>query len=202
MALARTKILCIEEDRGTAAVVADELTGSGFEVSIAYSGEEALLRIMKATPDLVLCDTSMSTMTGLELLERLRELAPFLGRIPVVLVTALADPDTELKARRLGADDYVTKPVNFEQLICTINSTIAGAERTELTPTRPNLSDREIEVLALVARGKSSAAIAAKLGLVKRTVDFHVDNARIKLGAKTWTAAVITAVSHGLIKRR
>ena len=64
MAQARKKILGIEDDRETAALIAEELIVCGFEVSTAYGGEEGLLAIMKATADLVLCDISMPTMTG------------------------------------------------------------------------------------------------------------------------------------------
>jgi CheY-like chemotaxis protein len=71
------------------------------------------MAIMRATPDLVLCDISMPAMTGFEVLERLNEIAPRLGRIPFVFLSALADRDSELKGRKLGADDYVTKPIDF-----------------------------------------------------------------------------------------
>ena len=199
MAQARKKILCIEDDRDTAALIAEELIDHGFDVSIAYGGQEGLLAIMKATPDLVLCDISMPTMSGFEVLARLNEFAPRLGRIPFVFLTALADRDNELKGRRLGADDYVTKPIDFERLVFIINARLAGVARTKLQPKPAKLNDREIEVLTLVARGKTSAEIARKLRLSKRTVDFHIDNARIKLHAATRTEAVVKAAHDGLI---
>jgi len=62
----------------------------------------------------------MPGMTGFEVLERLNELAPRLGRIPVVFLTALADRDNQLKGRRLGAEDFVTKPNDFERLVFII----------------------------------------------------------------------------------
>jgi DNA-binding NarL/FixJ family response regulator len=200
MGQARRKILCIEDDRETVALIAEELVDRGFDVSTAYSGQEGLLAIMKATPDLVLCDVSMPTMSGFEVLARLNEFAPRLGRIPFVFLAALADRDNELKGRRLGADDYVTKPIDFERLVFIINARLAGVARTKLLPKLPKLNDREIEALTLVARGKTSAEIARKLRLSKRTVDFHIDNARIKLRAATRTEAVVKAAHDGLIK--
>ncbi len=134
------------------------------------------------------------------MLERLTEFAPRLGRIPFVFVTALANRDNELKGRRLGADDYVTKPIDFERLVFIINARIAGVARTKLLPKSAKLNDREIEVLTLVARGKISAEIARKLRLSKRTIDFHVDNARIKLRAATRTEAATKALASDLIK--
>ncbi len=126
----RTKILCIEDDRETAALIAAELVDRGFDVSIAHSGEEGLLAIMRAMPDLVLCDVGMPTMTGFEVLERLNELAPRFGRFPFVFLTALADRESELKGRDLGADDYVAKPIDFDRLDFIIRARIAGVART------------------------------------------------------------------------
>jgi DNA-binding NarL/FixJ family response regulator len=120
--------------------------------------------------------------------------------MPFVFLTALTDRDNELEGRRLGADDYVTKPIDFDVLATIINARLAGVARTKLWPERMKLNDREIEVLTWVARGKTSAEIARKLDVVKRTVDFHIDNARLKLGAATRTEAAIKAAAGGLIK--
>jgi len=200
MAQARKKILCIEDDRETAALIAEELIERGFDVGIAYSGQEGLMAVMKATPDLILCDVTMPGMTGFEVLQRLNEMAPRLGHIPVVFLTALADRDNQLKGRRLGADDYVTKPIDFERLLFIINARLAGVARSAMLQKLVKLNEREIEILTWVARGKTSAEIARSLRLSKRTVDFHIDNARTKLRAGTRTEAVLKAVAGGLIK--
>ena len=199
MAHVRRKILCIEDDRETADLIAEELLDRGFEVNVAYGGQEGLMAVMRATPDLILCDIGMPAMTGFEVLERLNEIAPRLGRIPFVFLTALADRENELKGRRLGADDYVTKPIDFDRLFFVIEARIAGVARTKLSPKIAKLNNREIEVLTWVSRGKRSIEIARKLGISKRTVDFHMDNARIKLRAATRTEATTKAVAFGLI---
>jgi DNA-binding NarL/FixJ family response regulator len=196
---ART-VLCIEDDRETAGLIAEELVDRGFQVSLAYSGQEGLMAIMRATPDLVLCDVSMPNMTGFEVLERLNEIAPRLGHIPFVFLTALADRESELRGRQLGADDYVTKPIDFDRLAFIVKARIVGIARTKLLPKFVKLKDREVEVLTWVARGMTSVDIARKLRLSKRTIDFHLDNARIKLRAGTRTEAAIKAVASGLIK--
>jgi DNA-binding NarL/FixJ family response regulator len=200
MAHTRRKILCIEDDHAAAALLAEVLTDRGFEVNVAHSGEEGLLAIMRASPDLILCDAGMPAMSGFDVLERLNEIAPRLGRIPFVLLGARGDRSSELKGRRLGADDYVTKPIDFDRLVLIINARIAGVARTKLSPKPPQLNEREIEALTWAARGKTSAEIARKLRLSKRTVDFHIDNARIKLRTATRTEAVIKAAAGGLIK--
>jgi DNA-binding response OmpR family regulator len=199
MAEARKKILCIEDDRETAALIAEELVERGFEISIAHDGRAGLAAILKDMPDLVLSDISMPVMSGFELLERLIALEPRFAKMPFIFLTALTDRDNELKGRHLGADDYVTKPIDFEVLTTIINARLAGVARSELWPKLVQLNDREVETLTWVARGKTSAEIAQILGLTKRTVDFHIDNARTKLDAATRTQAVIKAATGRLI---
>jgi len=199
MAEARKKILCIEDDRETAALIVEELIERGFEVSIAHDGRSGLAAILKNMPDLVLSDISMPVMSGFELLERLTALEPRFARMPFIFLTALTDRDNELKGRQLGADDYVTKPIDFDMLTTIINARLAGVARSELWPKVVQLNDREVEALTWVARGKTSAEIAQILGLTKRTIDFHIDNARTKLSAATRTQAVIKAATGRLI---
>jgi len=194
------KILCIEDDRETAALIAEELVDRGYAVTLAYDGREGLAAILKTMPDLVLSDISMPMMSGFELLEQLVALAPRFAKMPFVFLTALTDRDNELKGRQLGADDYVTKPIDFEVLATIISARLAGIARTGLWPKLPGLNDREVEVLTWVARGKTSAEIAQIISLTKRTVDFHIDNAREKLGAATRTEAVIKAATGRLIE--
>ncbi len=196
----RKKILCIEDDRETAALIAEELVERGFEVSIAHDGREGLAAILKNMPDLVLSDISMPVMSGFEVLERLTSLEPRFSKMPFVFLTALTDRENELKGRQLGADDYVTKPIDFDVLATIVAARLAGVARSEIWPKLVQLNDREVETLTWVARGKTSAEIAQILGLTKRTVDFHLDNARMKLGATTRTQAVVKAATGRLIE--
>jgi DNA-binding NarL/FixJ family response regulator len=196
----RKRILCIEDDRETAAVIAEELIDRGFDISLALDGREGLAAVFQTKPDLVLCDISMPVLSGFDVLERLTSLAPSFGDIPFILLTALSDRDNELKGRQLGADDYVTKPIDFDMLTIIINARLASVARTEVWAKFIELHEREVETLTWVARGKTSAEIAQILGLTKRTVDFHLDNARTKLGASTRTQAAIKAATGRLIE--
>jgi DNA-binding CsgD family transcriptional regulator len=85
-------------------------------------------------------------------------------------------------------------------LATIISARLAGVARTGLWPKGLGLNDREVEILTWVARGKTSAEIAQIISLTKRTVDFHIDNARGKLGAATRTEAVIKATTGRLIE--
>jgi DNA-binding NarL/FixJ family response regulator len=200
MAQAPTKILCIEDDRETAALIAEELVDRGYDVTVAHDGREGLAAILRIMPDLVLSDISMPAMSGFELLESLVALAPRFSKMPFVFLTALTDRDNELKGRQLGADDFVTKPIDFELLATIITARLAGVARTGMRPAAIPLNEREVEVLTWAARGKTSAEIAKILDLTKRTVDFHIDNARGKLGAATRTEAVLKAATGRLIE--
>ena len=200
MAHPRKKILCIEDDRESAARIATALADRGFEIGVAHDGQDGLLAILKDKPDLVLCDVAVPRMSGFEVLERLNDIAPRLGRIPFVFLTASSDRKSELKGRQLGADDYITKPIDFDRLSLIIEARLAGVARNKVWPKQVHLNDREIEILTWVARGKTSQQIARRLRMSKRTVDFHIDNARVKLGAQTRAAAAIKAAIGGLIE--
>jgi DNA-binding response OmpR family regulator len=196
----KKKILCIEDDRETAALIAEELVERGFDVTLAYDGGEGFAAIFKTMPDLVLCDINMRVMSGFEVLEYLTKIAPRFNNMPFVFLTALADRKNELKGRQLGADDYVTKPIDFDVLAAIVTARLAHVARTDVWAREVQLNDREVETLTWVARGKTSAEIAKILSLTKRTVDFHVDKARIKLGVSTRTQAAIKAVTGKLIE--
>jgi DNA-binding response OmpR family regulator len=196
----QTRILCIEDDHETASLIAEDLVDRGFQVSIAYSGQDGIAAILRERPDLVLSDVSMPGISGFEVLEHLTRLAPRFENMPFVFLTALADRDNELHGRRLGADDYVTKPIDFDVLEMIIKSRLSRCSRSEIWPSKISLSEREVETLTWAARGKTSAEIAAILGLTKRTVDFHIDNAREKLGVSTRVEAAVKAVTDRLIE--
>ncbi len=195
----KKKILCIEDDRETAELIAEELIERGYDVTVARDGGEGFAAIFKTMPDLILCDINMPVMSGFEVLEHLAKIAPRFGNMPFVFLTALTDRNNQLKGRRLGADDYVTKPIDFDVLDAIIKARLAHVARTDVWVRDVQLNDREVQALTWVARGKTSMEIAKILGLTKRTVDFHIDNARNKLGVSTRTEAAIKAVSGRLI---
>lgn len=196
----RKKILCIEDDRDTAALIAEDLGERGYEVIAAQDGHAGLAAILAHGPDLVLCDINMPVLSGFEVLERLTAMAPRFQDVPFVFLTALSDRDSELRGRQLGADDYVTKPIDFDLLATILSARLARVARNGIWPQRIELAEREIEALTWSARGKTSDEIALILGLSKRTVDFHIDNARAKLGVATRIQAVVKAITGKLIE--
>ena len=200
MAEPRRKILCIEADQEAASWIAKELNDRGFAVGIALTGWAGFLAILNSRPDLVLCEINLPVMSGVELIEELNQVARHIGRVPFVFIAGSRDRDTELRARRLGADDYIVKPIDFDVLATIIDARLTGIARMRLLPRLVSLNAPELEILTLVARGRTSAQIARQLLMPKRTIDYHIDNARRKLGASTRTAAIVKAAAGGLIK--
>ena len=193
------RILCIEDDAETAELIAEDLQERGYIVSIANDGHSGLSAILKTDPDLVLCDINMPGMGGFELMEQLVALAPSHEAVPFVFLTARTDRDSELKGRRLGADDYVTKPVDFEILASIIDARLGKSPRNAVFSRHVALNEREIECLTWSARGKTSPEIAQIVNISKRTVNFHIENACRKLNVATRTEAVVKATSGRLI---
>lgn len=196
----RPHVLCIDDDRETAGLIAEELVDRGFRVSVAFDGEQGFQAILSQQPDIALVDITMPVLSGFDLLERLVGVAPRFDSMPFLYLTALSDRANELKGRQLGADDYITKPIDFDILTAIITARLTRVARTGIWPRTIDLTDREAEALTWAARGKTSSEIATILGLTKRTVDFHTDNARAKLGAATRTEAAIKAATGRLIE--
>ena len=194
------KILCIEDDRETAALIAEELSDRGYQVEVTHNGHDGLAAILRSSPDLVLADVNMPVMSGFDLLARLTAIEPRFMRMPFVFLTALADHDNELRGWQLGADDYVTKPVDFDVLAAVIASRLKRVARSALWPKTVDLGERELEALTWAARGKTFAEIGQILGISRRTIEFHLDNARRKLGVPTRTQALIKAAMGQLIE--
>jgi DNA-binding response OmpR family regulator len=196
----RRRILCVEDDRESAFLICEELIDRGFDVAAAHNGRDALALILKDPPDLVLSDIGMPGMSGFDLLERLTSMAPRFESIPFVFLTAFGDQRSELKGWQLGADDYLSKPVDYDVLAARIGARLARVARNAVWPKQVHLREREVETLTWAARGKTFEEIGTILSLSKRTVEFHLDNARRKLGVATRTQALIKAATGNLIQ--
>jgi DNA-binding response OmpR family regulator len=196
----RAHVLCIDDDRETVGLIAEELVDRGFRVSMAFDGEEGFQAILTKRPDIALVDITMPVLSGFDLLERLVGIAPRFASMPFLYLTALSDRANELKGRQLGADDYITKPIDFDILTTIITARLTRVARTAIWPRAVDLTEREVETLTWAARGKTSSEIATILGLTKRTVDFHIDNARLKLNATSRMHAAVKAAAGQLIE--
>lgn len=134
-------ILCVEDEADLRKDIADELAEAGYTVVEAASGQEALMQIEALRPDLVLCDISMPGLGGYDVLRAVKEQAGTLPDIPFVFLSALADPREVIEGKRLGADDYLVKPVDFDLMLATVEARLRQIDRIRAQ------TNSEIEIL-------------------------------------------------------
>lgn len=123
------KILCVEDEPDLREQIVEELVDAGYEVLEAGNGVEGLAVIENGAPDLVLSDVNMPGMGGHELMKRVRDRHPELSDMPFLFLSAQADRAQVIEAKKMGADDYLTKPVDFELLLATLEARLAQVER-------------------------------------------------------------------------
>jgi len=115
-------ILCCEDEPELLRDICDELQAAGYRVVAASNGAELIARLQDCTPDLLLCDIMMPGLDGYGVLERLRRDHPHLAHVPLVFLSALSMTEAVIRGKRAGADDYLTKPINYEMLLSTIEA--------------------------------------------------------------------------------
>jgi DNA-binding NarL/FixJ family response regulator len=179
-------------------------------VGEAANGEEALTLVGKLQPDVVLMDLVMPVMDGIEATKKIKELFP---HIKILILTSFADQDHVIPAIRAGASGYQLKDIEPDQLVEAIKSVYRGESQLHPKVTShvmthlsqgekkeekllEELTKREKEVLAEIAKGKSNKEIAASLMITEKTVKTHVSNILAKLNLADRTQAALYAVKH------
>lgn len=123
------RILCVEDEADIRRLLVEELSDIGYDTIEAADGKAGLDAIVQQQPDLVLCDITMPKMSGHALLEELRSNYPDQADLPFIFLSALADREHVLAGKRLGVDDYLTKPIDFELLSATIEARLSQVNR-------------------------------------------------------------------------
>ncbi len=204
-------VLCIEDETHILEEMIDELGTSGFNAIGAANATEALRVLDTTTPDIIICDILMPGTNGLQFLEQIRTTRTGLAGTPFLFLTALADRSHELTGREAGADDYLTKPIDFDVLILTIRARLNLVARVKAISTSPaaepegdfvHLSRRETEVLKEIGTGQRNGEIARKLGLSEHTVSDYVKAIYQKLSVSSRAEATREAIRRGLVDMR
>ncbi len=210
----RGTVLIVDDTPDNLALLSDALDAQGYMVLVALDGQSALSRIQRRRPDLILLDAMMPGLDGFETCRRIKA-EPDSADIPVLFMTALTESEDVVKGFAAGAIDYVTKPINTDEVLArvaahlrtarTLQSARAAAKPVDITlsdeptfealSTRFQLTEREVEVLRWVACGKTNRDIGDILGLSPRTVNKHLEHVYVKLGVETRTAAAAVAIS-------
>jgi two-component system, NarL family, response regulator DesR len=207
--VSRSGISCVVADDHPPIIdsLARHLTAAGFTVAAtAPDGEAALEAVLAARPTVCVADVRMPRIDGLELARRTAHEAP---ETAVLLYSGVADKGLVSDALDAGARGFALKDAPLDDLLRAIDTVAAGglyvdpvlaaALATRRTDARKALSEREREVLRLLAEGGSYAEIGATLYLSPDTVRAHAQRAMTKLGARTRTQAVAVALREAMI---
>lgn len=177
----------------------------------AVDGEDAVRQVERLLPDVVLMDVVMPKIDGIEAIRRIREISP---TTQAIVLTSFADDDKIVAAVRAGAAGYLLKDASPQELIGAIRAVARGeallapsvAARLMRELSRPSedpaasiLTARELEVLRLIASGRSNKEIALDLVLSEKTVKTHVSNILAKLHLADRTQAALYAVRQRLV---
>lgn len=204
------RLLLIDDDPNLILLVKDYLEFRGYEVITAENGREALEVLEQDVPDMIICDVMMPEMDGYSLVSAIRS-DPKTSWIPVLFLSAKGQSQDRVKGLNIGADVYMVKPFEPEELVAQVESSLKQASRliqhkdakgdnapkiqvpfdVELTPT-------ELRVVQFVARGMANREIAEELNVSQRTIESHVSNMLGKTGLHNRTELARWAIENSM----
>ncbi|MGD1702548.1 response regulator transcription factor [Dapis sp. BLCC M229] len=188
------RLMLVDDDPNLILLVKDYLEFRGYQVITAENGREALELLEEQVPDLIICDVMMPEMDGYTLVQHIRENSAT-EWVPVLFLSAKGQSQDRVKGLNTGADVYIVKPFEPEELVAQVESSLKQASRlikhqnsgvssgptikvrrnVELTPT-------ELKVVQLVAKGMANRDIAQIMEVSQRTIESHVSNMLGKTG--------------------
>ncbi|HEY9603307.1 MAG TPA: response regulator transcription factor [Allocoleopsis sp.] len=204
------RLLLIDDDPNLILLVKDYLEFRGYEVVTAENGREALEILNQDVPDMIICDVMMPEMDGYALVEHVRQDSRT-SWIPVLFLSAKGQSQDRVKGLNTGADVYMVKPFEPEELVAQVESSLKQATRlihhsnvsseaepriqvpfdVELTPT-------ELKVVQFVARGLGNKQIAEQMNVSQRTIESHVSNMLGKTGLHNRTELARWAIESSM----
>ena len=213
----RTRVLIVDDHDLFRTGLRSLLEEQGLEVADAAGGESALARLRSFPADVVVMDVNMPGMSGIVATRRVLEQAPATA---VLMLTITSADERVLEAVRAGASGYLLKDAELDEIVAGIRAAAAG--RTAIDPQVaatlvahvrqtatagpeespgpvPRLSERERDVLALIAEGCDNAEIGRRLFVSPSTVKNHVSSVLEKLGVDNRVQAAVYATRHGLV---
>jgi DNA-binding NarL/FixJ family response regulator len=209
----KANIIIVEDDLVLRRGIEDLLSAQGFNVRGTENGFKALELMREQSPDLILSDIIMPVMNGYQFYHRVRSQEAWLW-IPFIFITAKDDVGDVRYGRELGADDYIKKPFEPEDLLAAVYGKLerfdqltqagkntrpligSGSDMAVLMHAVDSLSEREREVLMLICGGLSNPQIAEHLVIAVSTVKTHVASilAKLSVGSRTEAASLVLQV--------
>jgi heavy metal response regulator len=152
------RILVVEDEKKVAGFIKKGLEDEGYAVDLAFDGREGLLMAQDEVHDLIILDVNLPQMDGLQVLREFRQNR---GKTPVLLLTVRAAVEDKVLGLDTGADDYLTKPFSFEELLARIRALLR--RRTEAAPTLLQVADLTLDpARRIVSRGNKKLDLSTK----------------------------------------
>ena len=196
----------MDDDAAFRTAIQRRLQKEGYQVETFSSAQQLLDRRPDQTePGCILLDVRLPGLSGPELQRRLNELG---STLPIVFISGLADISTTVQVLKAGADDFLTKPIKFDELVGAIERALARYENTrglmraldEHHIRLASLTPRERQVFDLVVRGKLTKQIARQLGTAERTIKAHRQRVMEKMQVQSVAELVSVAVRLGALR--
>jgi len=174
----------------------------------AENGEHAQKMLSEQQPQVMLLDIRMPKMNGIELVKHLRQQG---NTLPILMLTTFDDSELFMQSLQAGANGFLLKDVSLDKLVNAVKTLADGGFVAEPVvmkqlnkglaeqPVIDDLSEKEKQILKLIAGGFSNKEIAASIFLAEGTVKNHVSNILAKLNTRDRTRAVLTAINQGLV---
>lgn len=202
------RLLLIDDDPNLILLVKDYLEFRGYEVVTAENGREALEVLENDIPDMIICDVMMPEMDGYTFVSNVRQ-DDRTSWIPVLFLSAKGQSQDRVKGLNVGADVYMVKPFEPEELVAQVEASLKQAFRKKQQPNDGSdneskiqvpfdvhLTQTEMKVVQFVARGLANKDIADELNVSQRTVESHVSNMLGKTGLHNRTELARWAIEN------
>lgn len=202
------RLLLIDDDPNLILLVKDYLEFRGYEVITAENGREALEVLEQEIPDMIICDVMMPEMDGYTFVNHVRQ-DERTNWIPVLFLSAKGQSQDRVKGLNTGADVYMVKPFEPEELVAQVEASLKQAFRQRQQPGNGSenvskiqvpfdvhLTQTELKVVQFVARGLANRDIADELNVSQRTVESHVSNMLGKTGLHNRTELARWAIEN------
>ena len=157
-----SRVLVIDDDQASARMLQLHLRSQGFDTSVAHDAEEGLAQARLAAPELVILDIRMPGRSGLELLPDLKALQP---APHIIMITAFHDMQTTIEAMQQGAEDYIHKPVDIDELDAAVERLVGARNSSDLLPAGESSTGR----FQMVGRSRAMKEVFKTIGLVARS---------------------------------
>jgi two-component system, NarL family, nitrate/nitrite response regulator NarL len=199
------RILIVDDDEPFRFLVASLLERAGYATAEASTGEEALSSVRRERPSCILLDVLLPRATGYEVCRELRD--EYGEALPIVFVTGQrTEPADRVAGLLIGADDYILKPFDPDELIARVRRLLVRSDVLTKFVGRKragafDLTDREQDVLGLLADGLEQDAIARELFISPKTVSTHIQRILTKLGVHSRAQAIALAFRENLVAR-